>query len=62
MMKLEFPASQLGFFKGVFPLTTFDVMPDEVLDPVYDTCLPLKEDGPFSEAAKYLGYESNFIV
>ena len=62
IIKLEFPASQLGFFKGVFPLTTFDVMPDEVLEPIYDTCLPAEDDGPFSEAAKYLGYESNFIV
>ena len=46
----------------MFPVTTFDVMPDEVLGPIYGTLLPLEIDEPFSEAANYLGYESNYIA
>ena len=49
MMQLQYPAGQAGFFQGVFPLVTFDAMPDFIIDPLNEKLFPAENDEAYSE-------------
>ena len=62
MMKLNYPAGLVGYFQGVFPLVTFDWLPDFLLNPINDKLFPEKKEGAYSESADLIGYGSLFLI
>lgn len=58
--KLNYPANIADFFRQLFPLIIFDVIPEKILAILYR--LDKAPDKPFKPQFEQLGYEGTLVI
>ena len=61
MMQLNYPQPARDFFKAVFPMISFDLVPGEALDWIYGKLFNLNSTA-YSPEAEWIGYGSRWIA